>query len=88
MTLGLIKGMNAMGHAGWITVRCRVCWMKLSLTGYHPGTRRTEPVYACPNCAKDLGAYFCRADAKALKYRCPFCGSELSLVSPITEREV
>ena len=82
MTIGLLKGTAAWGHVGWVTVYCRVCGARLSLAGQKPRSRRTEIVYACPKCAKDYGAYFCAADARALKYRCPFCGTRLEIVSP------
>ncbi len=86
MTLGLNKGTNAHGHMGWVLVRCRVCGRYLSLTGQSPGgARRIEVVYYCPHCAKDYGAYFCAADARMLKYRCPFCGRELKQVTPSFE---
>jgi len=84
LTLGLDRGTNAHGHMGWVTVRCRVCGVYLSLTGQHPAYgRKLEVVYACNNCAEDRGAYFCRADARSLKYTCPFCGNELTVVTPL-----
>jgi len=97
MTIGKLRGTNAMGHLGWITVRCRVCGRLLDLSGQKPGSRKFEVVYACPKCAAKLGAYFCSADARSLKYRCPFCsadarslkyrcpfcGSELVPVTPV-----
>ena len=87
MTVGKIRGTNAMGTLGWVTVRCRVCGRLLDLTGQRPGSKKFEPVYACPKCASTLGAYFCAADARSLKYRCPFCGSDLVLVSPLLQEE-
>jgi DNA-directed RNA polymerase subunit RPC12/RpoP len=88
VTIGLLKGVNAAGHIGWITVRCAICGAKLSLTGQKPrGGRRFEPVYACPKCSKKFNAYFCAADAKRLKYRCPYCGSKLVLVTPLPTEE-
>ncbi len=84
MTIGLDKGTNAQGHIGWITVRCRICGTYLSLTGQYPGAgRRIEIVYSCPKCAMDYGAYFCHADARKVKYTCPFCGGPLKVVSPL-----
>ena len=83
MTLGLHKGTNAHGHIGWVTVRCRVCGRYLSLTGQKPGAaRRIEIVYHCPKCAQTYGAYFCAADARMLKYTCPFCGGPLKEATP------
>jgi predicted RNA-binding Zn-ribbon protein involved in translation (DUF1610 family) len=54
----------------------------LSLTGQSPGSRKIEVVYYCPDCARDYGAYFCHADARMLKYRCPFCGKPLKRYTP------
>ena len=88
MTLGLDKGTNAHGHVGWVTVRCRVCGRYLSLTGQQPGSvRKIEVVYYCPHCAKDYGAYFCAADARMIKYKCPFCGRDLKIATPIFQEE-
>ncbi|MFP3402760.1 MAG: hypothetical protein RXN87_04380 [Acidilobus sp.] len=83
MTVGKMRGVNAMGTLGWTTVRCRICGRLLDLSGQRPDSRRFEPVYMCPKCAKTLDAYFCAADARSLKYRCPFCGSELVLATPV-----
>jgi len=85
VTVGLNRGSNSLGHPGWTRVRCRVCNMKLDITGQPPGARRIDIVYACPRCAEDYGAYFCRADAKSLKFKCPFCGSELAVITPPVE---
>ncbi len=57
--------------------------MYLDITGQPPATRRLDIVYACPKCAEDYNAYFCRADARSLKYRCPFCRAELAVISPV-----
>lgn len=84
MTIGLLKGTNAAGHIGWVTVYCAVCSTRLNLTGQKPrGARRYEVVYACPKCTEKYEAYFCAADARAVKYKCPYCGTKLELVSPI-----
>lgn len=83
MTLGLDKGTNAQGHMGWISVRCRICGRHLSLTGNYPGTRQFIVVYACPKCARDYEAYFCHADARKVKYTCPYCGGPLKPLTPI-----
>lgn len=83
MTVGLNKGTNGLGHIGWVSVRCRICGTYLDLTGQPPGARRIDIVYACPRCASDYGAFFCRADARRVKYSCPFCGSRLVVVSPV-----
>ncbi|MCE4603717.1 MAG: hypothetical protein F7B20_01980 [Aeropyrum sp.] len=88
MTLGLDQGTNAMGHEGWTRVRCRVCATYMDITGQPPGGRKIDLVYACPKCARDYNAYFCRADARSLKYRCPFCGSELVVISPVTTTQL
>ncbi|AFZ71026.1 hypothetical protein Calag_1314 [Caldisphaera lagunensis DSM 15908] len=85
MTIGLAKGANSMGHVGWITVRCRICGRYLDLSGQKPNARHEEVVYACPKCAKTLNVYFCAADAKRLRYHCPYCGSQLTVVSPLIE---
>lgn len=82
MTVGLSKGTWTWGHVGWVTVYCRVCGTRLNLSGQKPRSRRVEVVYACPKCAAKYGAYFCAADARFLKYTCPFCGSKLEIVSP------
>jgi DNA-directed RNA polymerase subunit RPC12/RpoP len=83
VTIGLARGVNALGHVGWITVRCRICGRYLDLSGQKPGARHEEVVYACPKCMKTLEAYFCAADAKKLGYRCPYCGTQLTIVTPL-----
>ncbi|MCE4608459.1 MAG: hypothetical protein F7B61_05830 [Caldisphaeraceae archaeon] len=85
MTIGLAKGINASGHVGWVTVRCRICGRYMDLSGQKPGSRHEEVVYMCPKCSKTVEAYFCAADAKRLGYRCPYCGSQLVLASPLVE---
>lgn len=88
MTVGLNKGSNYMGHLGWITVRCRICATYLDLTGQPPGaTTPTDIVYACPKCVGPRGAYFCHADARAVKYSCPYCGSKLVILTPLAGEE-
>ena len=82
MTIGLLKGTSAHGHVGWVTVYCRVCGAGLNVTGQKPRSRRVDVVYACPKCAEQYEAYFCAADARAVKYTCPFCRSRLEIVSP------
>jgi len=69
MTIGLLQGVNTAGHKGWVTVRCRLCGRKLDIT--------RDIVYVCPKCRETQNAYFCEAHARKLKYKCPFCGSEL-----------
>ena len=85
MTVGLNKGTNALGHPGWTRVKCRICAATLDITGQAPGGRKFELVYYCPKCAEDYEAYFCRADARSLKYKCPYCRGELKLLSPPLE---
>ncbi|MFP3233026.1 MAG: hypothetical protein RXR08_04895 [Sulfolobaceae archaeon] len=63
------RGSTAYGHIGWVQVYCRICNRKLKMG--------TDIVYKCPKCEKKYMAYFCEADARGLKYRCPYCGSEL-----------
>ncbi len=72
MSTGLFKGVNAMGHIGWVRRKCRICARTLIIG--------RDMVYHCPKCSKDRDAFFCEADYKRLKGRCPFCGSELKLV--------
>ncbi len=67
--MGRIKGVNAQGHLGWVTVRCRICNRKLDVTKH--------PVYKCPKCEKKYQAYFCEADARVLHYKCPYCRTPL-----------
>ncbi len=69
MSTAGLKGINAAGHLGWVTRKCRICAKKLDLT--------VDVVYVCKACMKTREAYFCPADAKRLHYRCPFCGREL-----------
>jgi len=77
-TAGL-KGINAAGHRGWVTVKCRICATKLDTT--------LDIVYVCPHCREKYDAYFCAADARRLHYRCPFCGRRLELITPwVAER--
>ncbi len=84
MTIGLDKGTNAQGHMGWVTVRCRICGTYLSLTGMQPGGwRKASIAYYCPKCEKDYLAYFCHADARKVKYTCPYCGGPLRPATPI-----
>jgi DNA-directed RNA polymerase subunit RPC12/RpoP len=59
--------------------------MKLDITGQAPGARRIDLVYVCPKCVNDYDAYFCRADAKTLRFRCPFCKGPLKLITPPME---
>ncbi len=82
MTIGLLKGTSSWGHSGWVTVYCRVCGAKMNLSGQKPRSRKVEVVYACPKCAEKYEAYFCAADARFVKYTCPFCGTKLEIVSP------
>ena len=85
MTVGLLKGTNAAGHIGWVTVYCSICNTKLSLSGYKPrSARQVEVVYACPRCLDEHESYFCAADARRVKFRCPYCGSKLVLASPLS----
>lgn len=72
MSAGLFKGVNSMGHIGWVRVKCRICARTLFIG--------RDIVYHCPKCVKTHDAYFCEADYKRLKGRCPFCGSELKLI--------
>ena len=69
MTIGLLKGINAPGHKGWSTVKCSICNKKLDLFN----AVETGEVYVCPKC----GAFFCAADARRVKYRCPYDRTEL-----------
>lgn len=64
-------GVNASGHEGWIRFYCRICNKKMRVG--------TEPIYFCPKCAQSREAYFCLADYKKLKGKCPYCDSELQL---------
>jgi predicted RNA-binding Zn-ribbon protein involved in translation (DUF1610 family) len=68
-----IKGTNAHGHIGWFTYYCRICNRRLKIG--------SDLVYRCPKDEKKLQAYFCEADARGLKFKCPHCGSELELMS-------
>ncbi len=74
MSTAGLKGINAVGHKGWVTVRCRICGRKLDLT--------LDVVYVCPYCRDKYDAYFCAADAKRLHYKCPFCGRQLEPITP------
>ncbi len=74
MSTAGLKGINAVGHLGWVEVKCRICARKLDVT--------VDIVYACPYCKDKYEAYFCPADAKRLHYRCPFCGRELQPITP------
>lgn len=70
MSVGKAKGINTHGHLGWVTVKCRICAAKLDVT--------KRLVYRCPQCYVDpVRAYFCEADARRLRYKCPFCGKKL-----------
>jgi hypothetical protein len=84
LTVGIAKGINAMGHLGWVTVRCRICATWLDITG-GVGRVKKSIVYACPRCAQEYEAYFCRACAKKVRYTCPYCRSPLTLVTPLVE---
>ncbi|MEM0015450.1 MAG: hypothetical protein QW281_02015 [Saccharolobus sp.] len=64
-----IRGTNAYGHLGWLRVYCRICNRKLIIG--------TDIVYKCPKCEKKYAAYFCEADKRGLKGKCPYCGAEL-----------
>lgn len=69
MSIGKIKGANAHGHLGWVTVRCRVCARLEDFT--------RSVIYICPNCNKKFPSYFCPSCARVLHYRCPYCRNEL-----------
>ena len=71
MSVGRIAGAAAMGHLGWVEVRCIICarWILITKDEY----------YECPKCKEDRRAIFCSSCAKKLHYRCPFCGVELRL---------
>ena len=69
MTIGLLKGINAPGHKGWSTVKCSICKKKLDLFE----AIDTGEVYVCTKC----NSFFCIADARRVKYRCPYDGAEL-----------
>ncbi|MEM1620242.1 MAG: hypothetical protein QXU97_01970 [Fervidicoccaceae archaeon] len=70
MSVGRARGINAMGHLGWVTKKCAVCSIKLDIS--------KRLVYYCDKCSKTLNAFFCEADAKRLRYRCPYCGEKLA----------
>ena len=74
MSTSGLKGINAVGHLGWVKYKCRICARVLDIS--------EDIVYACPSCKDKYNAYFCSADAKRLHYRCPFCGRELTPISP------
>jgi len=84
LTVGLARGINAMGHMGWVTVRCRICSAWLDVTG-GVGRAKKQLTYACPRCAELHQAYFCRACARKVRYTCPYCGAPLTLVTPVVE---
>ncbi|AWR94963.1 hypothetical protein [Acidianus brierleyi] len=63
------KGIDAYGHMGWFTVHCRICNRSLRIG--------IDVVYKCPKCEKKYNAYFCEADKRTLKGKCPYCGSDL-----------
>ncbi|MEM2579372.1 MAG: hypothetical protein QW398_05470 [Desulfurococcaceae archaeon] len=69
MTTGLIRGANAMGHVGWVTVKCSICSRKMNLFR----SIDSGEAYVCIKCNN----FFCSADAKRLGYKCPYDGSEL-----------
>lgn len=69
MTIGLLKGINAPGHKGWTTVKCSICKKQLDLFD----AVESGDAYVCPKC----NSFFCAADAKRVKYRCPYCRVEL-----------
>ena len=73
MSTAGLKGVNAFGHLGWVTKKCRICAAKIDIT--------RDLYYVCPHCKDRYDAYFCPADAKRLHYRCPFCGRELKPVN-------
>ena len=70
MSLGSAAGSNAMGHRGWVRVRCVICAKWLDIT--------SDDVYVCPKCRDTLRAYFCYPHAKNLHYKCPYCKNNLT----------
>ena len=71
MSYGSIKGVNAQGHSGWVTIKCSICARKMDVT--------RQIVYKCPKCTPTINAYFCQADSRVLHYRCPYCREQLVL---------
>ena len=70
MSLGSAMGSTAMGHKGWIKVRCIICGKWLDTTN--------DPVYVCTKCLSNgVKTYYCSSDAKKLHYKCPFCHETL-----------
>ncbi|MEM0340628.1 MAG: hypothetical protein QXN05_00415 [Acidilobaceae archaeon] len=84
MTIGLLKGANAMGHTGWFTVKCRICATPLDLLG-SIGKSKKQIAYVCPKCRTTVEAYFCHACSRTVKYKCPYCGSKLLIATPVFE---
>lgn len=70
MSVGSSYGSNAMGHRGWVILRCRICGRILDVT--------REEAYYCPKCGEEYGAYFCSPDSKTLHYKCPFCNGAIN----------
>lgn len=78
MTIGVLIGVNAGGHKGWVTVKCRLCAREMDIT--------KNIVYYCPKCVSNHRSYFCEADARRLKYKCPYCGHELEVLGMPKQR--
>ncbi|MEM0026267.1 MAG: hypothetical protein QXV93_02095 [Zestosphaera sp.] len=66
--MGMLRGINASGHLGWVTKNCTICRKSL-----HVGR---DVLYTCSKCGMDK-VIICSGDYKALNGKCPYCRSEL-----------
>ncbi len=64
-----LLGTNSAGHLGWVLKRCNICNRKLVVGN--------DAVYACPKCGSTANVYYCLADYKRLRGKCPYCKSDL-----------
>lgn len=72
-----IRGSNSYGHVGWLSYKCAICSTTVVVGSPIP---HRSIAYRCPKDMTKFNAYFCEADARGLKYKCPYCGSDLEMV--------
>ncbi|MEM2020645.1 MAG: hypothetical protein QXP80_00260 [Zestosphaera sp.] len=66
--MGILKGVTASGHLGWVVKNCTICRKTLVIG--------KELIYTCSKCGSEK-VVICSGDYKALSGKCPYCHSDL-----------